>query len=120
VLSGTVVDYEGEGLEGYPIHVWGPTGEVILISGSAPSYGPSGWEFVIPAPEGPVSGTWYLQLHVSSVYRNYAPASPILSIKLPEACREGRTSIHFQGLEPTPTIQSTTVQSPTIQPGGAP
>ena len=98
-LAGTVSDREGEPLEEYLIHVWGPGTETIVHSGSAPAYGLSGWEFVIPKTEGSLTSTWYIQLHRHNVYRGHPPLSPIVRVELSGSCQEGLALIHFRERE---------------------
>jgi len=95
-LVGEVEDREGEPLEGYPIHVWGPGLETIVLSGSAPAYGPSGWEVVITDTGGPISGTWFVQLHQYNVYHHHPPLSAIVRVELPGTCSESLVTIGFR------------------------
>lgn len=95
VLAGTVRDAEGEPLEGYPVHLWGPTGEAILISGSSPDYGAGGWAFALPRAKVPSLSTWFVQLHEQSVYRSHPSMSSIVEVRLSGDCEEGLTLIHF-------------------------
>jgi hypothetical protein len=95
-LAGTVSSAEGEPLEGYPVHLWGPGGDVILLSGSDPSRGASGWSHVAPSQGETISSTWHLQLHLPDVYQNYPPVSPIVQVALSGTCRDGLALIHFR------------------------
>ena len=71
LLAGTVTDQGGEDLVGYPVHVWGPGVDTVVLSGSASAYGPSGWEVVGVAEE--EQGIWYVQLHLYNLYRAHPP-----------------------------------------------
>lgn len=98
-LVGTVRDSEGEPLIGYPIHVWGNGTEAIVLSGSAPAHGPSGWEFSLPENSEGVTGTWNVQLHQHSVYRHHPALSAILRVEVAGTCSEGLVLIHFRERE---------------------
>jgi len=93
MLAGTVVDGMGRHLEGYPVHVWGPELDIIVVSGSADEYGPSGWEVLIGASR-PVD-TWYVQLHEHNVYQTHPPLSPVVSVGSVARCLEGVTLVSF-------------------------
>lgn len=98
-LAGTVTDQEGAPLEGYPVHVWGPGVNRIVLSGSDPTYGPSGWSVTLVALEkGNISvrGTWYAQLHRYDAYRGHPPLSTVVRIEMTGTCSESIAVIHFQ------------------------
>lgn len=86
LLAGAVVDREGEALVDYPLHVWGPSLDTIVRSGSDSRYGPSGWRVDLPADAG--VGAWYVQLHLFNVYRAHPPLSAIVELRLDEECRQ--------------------------------
>jgi len=92
LLAGTVTDQGGEDLVGYPVHVWGPGVDTVVLSGSASAYGPSGWEVVGVAEE--EQGIWYVQLHLYNLYRAHPPLSEIVSIEMTEDCPQAL--VHFQ------------------------
>ena len=96
MLAGTVSDAEGEPLEGYPVHVWGPVGETILLSGSTPDYGPGGWAYILPRSKVPALSVWSIQLHLHNVYRSHPAVSSIIEVRLSGDCREALTLIHFR------------------------
>ncbi len=89
LLAGTVTDREGEPLTGYPVHAWGPGREVIVLSGSAPDFGPSGWEVEVEKEE-----VWFVQLHLPNPRQVYPPLSAIVRIRLPAACPQAM--VYFQ------------------------
>jgi hypothetical protein len=86
LLAGTVTDAEGEPLVGYPIHVWGGSVQTptIVLSGSAPDYGSSGWEVAVTTGE--KSAVLYVQLHLHNVYRVHPPLSDIVRVELTTPC----------------------------------
>lgn len=96
VVAGTVRDAEGEPLEGYPVHLWGPVGEEILISGSSPEYGAGGWAVALPRTKVPMFSAWFIQLHQHNVYRSHPSLSSIVEVRLSGDCEEGLTLIHFR------------------------
>jgi hypothetical protein len=96
VVAGTVRDAEGEPLEEYPVHLWGPVGEAILVSGSSPEYGPGGWAFTLPRAKVPTQSAWFIQLHRQDVYRHHPSLSSIVEVRLSGRCGEGLTLIHFR------------------------
>ncbi|MBN1179331.1 MAG: hypothetical protein JXD18_08975 [Anaerolineae bacterium] len=93
-LAGSVSDLVGEPLENYPVHVWGPGVEEVVLSGSATAYGPGGWAVTIPAPSVPTS-TWYAQLHANDAFRHFPPISPILQVELSRNCQRNLGVIDF-------------------------
>jgi hypothetical protein len=85
LVAGIVLDAEGEALTGYPVHVWGPGVDTIVVSGSAPAYGPSGWEAAATETEdGDI--IWNVQLHVHNIYQAHPPVSGIVRVELPRRC----------------------------------
>jgi hypothetical protein len=92
LLAGTVTDREGEDLVEYPLHVWGPGVDTVVLSGSAPAYGPSGWEVVGVAEE--EQGIWHVQLHLYSLYRAHPPLSEIVSVEMAQDCPQAM--VHFR------------------------
>lgn len=92
LLAGTVTDREGEDLVGYPVHVWGPETDLVILSGSAPLYGPSGWEVTEITAGKNVS--WYLQLHLYAIFRAHPPLSEIVHIEVPVTCPQAM--VYFQ------------------------
>ncbi len=86
LLAGAVVDQEGEALVDYPLHVWGPSLDTIVRSGSDSRYGPSGWRVDLPADA--AAGIWYVQLHLYNIYRAHPPLSPIVQVRLDDNCRQ--------------------------------
>ena len=95
-LAGTVSSFEGEPLEGYPVHVWGPGLDAIVLSGSAPAYGPSGWEVVVGEAGTAASGTWHVQLHQHDVLLGHPPLSPVLQVDMTGSCQESLAIIDFE------------------------
>ncbi len=93
VLAGTVRDREGEPLLQYPLHVWGAGLDTIVISGSAPAYGPSGWEVTLP---GTARGIWYVQLHRYDIAQAHPPLSDIVQIILPTGCHRALVALREQ------------------------
>jgi hypothetical protein len=98
-IAGTVSDVNGEPLTGFPIHVWGEGIEQVVLSGSAPVHGDSGWEVAIPNPQEPLSDTWYVQLHVRSTFRSYPAVSSIVQVELSADCENNFVLINFQERE---------------------
>lgn len=96
LLAGTVTDREGEPLMGYPLHVWGPGVDTIILSGSAPAYGPSGWEVAMSEEE--TEGVWFVQLHLYNIYRTHPPLSPIVRVALSETCPQAMVRFQEQPL----------------------
>lgn len=86
LLAGAVVDQNGEALVDYPLHVWGPSLDTIVRSGSDTRYGPSGWRVNLPANA--EAGVWYVQLHLYNIYRAHPPLSAIVEVRLREECRQ--------------------------------
>ncbi|MCS7282968.1 MAG: hypothetical protein RML46_12815 [Anaerolineae bacterium] len=83
VLTGVVLDREGHGLEGYPVHLWTEhtirnTEDQIFFSD------PFGrWQTVLP-PE--PHGLWYVQLHAPDARLVYPPLSAIVAFRIPDPC----------------------------------
>lgn len=98
ILAGAVLDAEGKPLEGYPVHVWGPDVELIVTSGSAPDFGPSGWSVALGEGDQAVTGTYYVQLHKLDVYRGHPPLSPAIAVRFTGACSENVAIVYFEEL----------------------
>ncbi len=86
MLIGAVLDREGHGLEGYPVHIWTTehgtrnTDDRVLFSD------PSGrWQAVLPAG---AHGLWYVQLHAPDARQFYPPLSAIIAVAFPDACSQ--------------------------------
>lgn len=85
LLSGSVLDEEEEDLIDYPIHVWGPSLDTIVRSGSDTRYGSAGWSVDLPEG-GAVAGPWYVQLHLYDIRRAHPPLSGVVELHLDEDC----------------------------------
>jgi hypothetical protein len=95
-LAGTVLDEEGEDLEDYPVHIWGPGMDTIKVSGSAPDHGLSGWAVSITRTTELTVSTWYVQLHRRDVAEGNPPLSSIIRVELSGACDENLALISFE------------------------
>lgn len=93
-IVGSVTDWQGEPLVGYPVHVWGPGVQSIALSGSAPGYGPSGWQVAVSVDE--EGATWFAQLHLYDVHQVHPPLSNPVSFVLPETCPQVLVFFHEQ------------------------
>lgn len=89
LISGTVTDRGGNGLEGYPLHLWGPGLDMVLRTD-----GQGRWKAILPAS---ARGIWHLQLHAPDPSRLYPPLSPVIAIPLPDDCPQAWVS--FRGSE---------------------
>lgn len=90
-LRGVVLDREGHGLEGYPVHLWAAEADPapddrILFSDRA-----GRWQAVLPTR---ARGLWYIQLHAPDARQVYPPLSAIIAVRLPESCPQA--SITFR------------------------
>ncbi len=84
LIAGAVLDRAGEALLDYPVHLWGPSLDTIVRSGSDTRYGPSGW--LVELPQGATDGPWYVQLHLFNIRRAHPPLSNIVELHLGEDC----------------------------------
>lgn len=90
-LRGVVLDREGHGLEGYPVHLWAAeanpaSDDRILFSDRA-----GRWQAVLPAG---ARGVWHVQLHAPDARQVYPPLSPVIAIVLPDMC--SRATVEFR------------------------
>lgn len=90
-LRGVVLDREGHGLEGYPVHLWTAEAdpapdERILFSDRA-----GRWQTALPAG---ARGLWYVQLHAPDARQVYPPLSAVVVVHLSESCPQA--SITFR------------------------
>lgn len=84
-LRGVVLDQEGHGLEGYPVHLWPATERAVRNTDDQMIFSDlSGhWQIVLP------SGApllWYVQLHAPDARQVYPPLSAIVAVSLPDPC----------------------------------
>jgi hypothetical protein len=99
-LSGTVINQQGAPLQGYPIHVWGPGVDAIVLSGSADAADPSAWQVTITETIEVAPATWHIQLHQYSIERSHPPISPIINVETSRACHDrGVIRIRFMERE---------------------
>lgn len=84
MLVGVVLDQEGHGLEGYPVHLWTTeygvqsTDDRIFFSDRS-----GRWQAILPAG---ARGLWYVQLHSPDARQVYPPLSAMVAVALPDAC----------------------------------
>ncbi len=86
LIAGTVTDRDGESLTGYPVHVWGPVTDTIVLSGSALAYGDSGWAVRLPGETNGEGNVWYVQLHHYDIEHVHPPLSAAVRVELPARC----------------------------------
>jgi len=91
MLRGVVLDREGHGLEGYPVHLWAAEADPapddrILFSDRS-----GRWQIALPAG---ARGLWYVQLHAPDARQVYPPLSPIVAVALPDTCP--RATVEFR------------------------
>ncbi len=82
-MDGAVIDRQGRGLEGYPVHLWAAEAmfslyETVLFSDEA-----GRWQASLPAG---ARGVWYVQLHAPDARKVYPPLSPVVAVALPDTC----------------------------------
>ncbi len=94
MLVGVVLDREGHGMEGYPVHLWTTgaemqnTGDWILFSDQS-----GRWQAPLPRD---AYGLWYVQLHSPDARRVYPPLSAAIAVTLPETCPQAMVSFREQ------------------------
>lgn len=72
-LAGSVLDRDGNGLAGYPLHLWGPGLDTVVFTDAR-----GHWEVTLPA-----GGDWFVQVHAPDREAMYPPLSAILRVSLP-------------------------------------
>ena len=91
MLRGVVLDREGHGLEGYPVHLWAadaapaPDDRILFSDRSGR------WQIALPVG---ARGLWYVQLHAPDARQVYPPLSPIVAVALPDTCP--RATVEFR------------------------
>ncbi len=90
MLAGVVLDREGHGLEGYPVHLWtterGIMDDQILFSDRS-----GRWRAVLPAE---ARGLWYVQLHAPDARQIYPPLSAVVAVAFPDSCPQAHITFH--------------------------
>ena len=87
-LAGQVTTDRGEPLVGVEVRVRGEGVSPATLSGTAPFYGPSGWE--IKVADGPNTGRYVVELWVAG-----QQASPGQEIVFPGACQQNLATLNF-------------------------
>jgi len=82
-MTGTVIDRQGRGLEGYPVHLWAAETEFALYETVLFSDVAGYWQAPLPAG---AHGIWYVQLHAPDAHQVYPPLSPVVAVALSNVC----------------------------------
>jgi len=90
-LRGVVLDREGHGLEGYPVHLWAAEANPVSDDRILFSDRTGRWQAVLPAG---ACGLWYVQLHAPDAHQVYPPLSPVVAVVLPDTC--SRATVEFR------------------------
>jgi hypothetical protein len=92
-LRGSVLDREGYGLEGYPVHLWMATEHAVKSTDDQILFSESSgrWQVVLPAG---ARGLWYVQLHAPDARQVYPPLSAVVAVSLPDPC--SRATVTFR------------------------
>ncbi len=92
-VAGLVQDLDGNPLTGYRVHVWGGGIDAVLISGSFPMYGESGWEQFFNNYPIKISGEYKVQLHDKNP--PYAAVSDVIVLDYQGLCSRSMAFIVF-------------------------
>jgi hypothetical protein len=88
-IAGQVTEPTGIPVVGAQVRVSGPDiEELTTIAGTAPDYGPSGWE--IRLADEPVTGSYTVQIYVNNELE-----SPTAEIDFPGSCQQNLATINF-------------------------
>ncbi len=87
-VAGQVTTDRGEPVLGVQVRVKGPGVELATLSGTAPFYGPSGWE--IKVADAPVTSRYEVSLWVTG-----QQASPTVEIVFPGVCQQNLATLNF-------------------------
>ena len=90
-VTGAVIDRQGRGLEGYPVHLWAAEAEFAPYETVSFSDEVGRWQAPLPAG---ARGVWYVQLHAPDARQVYPPLSPVVAIVLPDTC--SRATVEFR------------------------
>ncbi len=90
-LRGVVLDREGHGLEGYPVHLWAAEADPVPEDRVLFSDRDGRWQADLPAG---ARGLWYVQLHAPDARQVYPPLSAVVAVHLPEACPQASITFH--------------------------
>lgn len=87
-MAGQITTDRGEPVLGVQVRVQGPGVELATLSGTAPFYGPSGWE--IKVADTPLTGRYTLSLWVAG-----QQVSPTVEIVFPGVCQQNLATLNF-------------------------
>lgn len=94
-VKGTVTNMDGEPVVGIPVVVEGDEFfESLVLSGSAPRYGQSGYEVVLN--DAPVEATFTVQLWSDTGFQ----ISPPVTVETTEDCEENLITVNFVATQP--------------------
>lgn len=87
-MAGQVTTDRGEPVIGVQVRVKGPGIDLATLTGTAPFYGPSGWE--IKVADAPLTGRYEVSLWVAG-----QQASPTVEIVFPGVCQQNLATLNF-------------------------
>ncbi len=90
-LRGVILDREGHGLEGYPVHLWAAENDLAQEDMILFSDRDGRWQADLPAG---ARGLWYVQLHAPDARQVYPPLSAVVAVRLPESCAQAYITFH--------------------------